>query len=279
MRRKSTAQYSTQQILVQKNVHQKFVVETVLGATHSGEVLFGLPAFVNCSVEQLCNLAAFEKFARHIKSSIKQKNGDQYAPITLTQYFSGFKNMVQKKFKSEKPSIFCIENKDDFNEHCQMLTNYLKRTATKEAWATGENAEKTVPSCGQSIIDRCYKLLLQDCARPGTSGLTNPHMLRYLMACVWAGAGRAAEGANSSYKGLQLDQDNGPLTANWTEDKLALENPMTLFPDALSYYMCVLHSWASYLVLGPEEDPNIPLLVFPKIELSHTFLSLYSQTT
>jgi len=224
---------------------------------------FGLPAFVNCTSNQLCDLKVFEDFAKHIKS-MKQRNGDRYAPKTLAQYFSGFKNMVQNKFKSEKPSLFNVENKDDFNEHCQMLTSYLKRTATKEAWATGENAEKTVPSCGRIIIDMCCRLLLQDCARPGAGTLSNPHTLRFLMSCVWAGAGRAAEGVNFSYKGMQLDLDNGPVTAKWKEDKLALEKPMTFFPDAKSYYMCVIHSWASYLVLGPEEDPNVPLLLFPK---------------
>jgi hypothetical protein len=36
---------------------------------------FGLPAFVNCSVDQLCDIKVFENFAKHIKS-MKQKNGD-----------------------------------------------------------------------------------------------------------------------------------------------------------------------------------------------------------
>ena len=140
----------------------------------------------------------------------------------------------------------------------------MKRAATKEAWATRENSEKAVPSCGRAIIDICCRLLLQDCDCTGAGTLSRPHMLQFLMACVWSGAGRAAEGSNFSYKGMQLDQGNGPITAKWKEDKLALEKPMTFFPDALSYHMCVIHSWASYLVLGPEEDPKIPLLVFPK---------------
>jgi hypothetical protein len=193
---------------------------------------FGLPAFVNCSIDQLCDIKVFENFAKHLKS-MKQKNGYQYAPKTLTQYLSGFKNMVQNKFKSEKPSLFNVENKDDFNEHCKMLTNFLKRAATKEAWATGENSEIAVPLCGRAIIDICCRLLLQDCGCPGAGTLSSPHMLRFLMVCVWSGAGRAAEGSNFSYKGMQLDQDNGPTTEKWKEDKLALEKPMTFFPDAL----------------------------------------------
>jgi len=52
---------------------------------------------------------------------MKPKNGDKYAPKTQTRYFSGFKNMVQNKFKSEKPSLFNVEKRDDFNEHCKML--------------------------------------------------------------------------------------------------------------------------------------------------------------
>ena len=114
-----------------------------------------------------------------------------------------------------------------------MLTNFLKRAATKEAWATGENSEKAFPSCGRAIIDICCRWLLQDCGCPGAGTLSSPHMLRFLMVCVWSGAGRAAEGSNFSYKGMQLDQDNGPTTEKWKEDKLALEKPMTFFPDAL----------------------------------------------
>jgi hypothetical protein len=125
----------------------------------------------------------------------------------------------------------------------QNADNYLKRVVTKEAWATGENSEKEVLSCGRAIIDMCCSLLLQACGCPGAGTLSiSPHMLQFLMACVWSGAGRAAEGSNFSYNGMQLDQDNGPITAKWKEDILALEKPMTFFPDALSYHMCVIHS-------------------------------------
>jgi len=66
---------------------------------------FGLPAFVNCSVDQLCDIKVFENFAKHIKS-MKQKNGDQYAPKTLTQYFSGFKNICPKQIQVRKTLSF-----------------------------------------------------------------------------------------------------------------------------------------------------------------------------
>jgi hypothetical protein len=205
---------------------------------------YQLPAFIDCSVEQLCNMKAFNNFATYLKT-IKQKN--------------------------ERPSLFNVENKDDFNEHCKMLTTYLKRTATKEAWATGENAEKTVPAAGRTIINACCRMLLQDCVHPGAGPFSNPHTLRLLMSKAHAGAGRATEGANSSYKGTQLDQDNGPVVEKWKEDKLALEKPMMHVPDALSYWMCVIHSWASYLVLGPEEDPDLPLITTSCITEQHVF--------
>ena len=63
-----------------------------------------LPPFADCTVDQLCNFTVFENFAKHLKT-MKQKNGESYAPKSLTQYFSGFKNMVQNKLKSEKPSF------------------------------------------------------------------------------------------------------------------------------------------------------------------------------
>ena len=63
---------------------------------------------------------------------------------------------------------------------------------------------------------------------------------------------------------MHLDPDNGPLDMKWKENKLSLEKPMTHLPDAHSYYMCFLHSLASYLALGPEEDPKAPYLIFPQ---------------
>jgi len=222
-----------------------------------------LPPFADCTVDQLCNFTVFENFAKHLKT-MKQKNGDSYAPKTLTQYFSGFKNMVQNKFKSEKPSFFNVENRDDFHEHCTMLTNYLKRSATLEAWAVGENAAKSIPACGRTLMNLCCKLLLQDCAKTGAGSISMPHTKRWLMAGCWSGAGRAGEVVNSSYKGMHLESDNGPLDTKWKENKLSLEKPMTHVPDGHSYYMCFLHSFASYLALGPEEDPKAPYLIFPQ---------------
>lgn len=154
----------------------------------------------------------------------KQTNGKHYKPDTMTQYLSGAKTLLAKKFPRAPVLKKHSEEALWYNE----LYGSLRVRGRAEAIKRGDPVKESTLGIRRKLLKRISKHLVQE-------GTQLAYSERAILNTLYAAVGHGGEVSTVNMDILRWDEDDEALWTAWNQSKTGRSSDLSFHPDAESY--------------------------------------------
>jgi hypothetical protein len=227
----------------------------------------GLNSWDTLDEKVICDETYWQCFGTFLVYFAVDKRGDLLARDTATQYLSGCKETVKKKFP--KNEIWQRE-KEWYKEIRKEVEKLIMRRNNLVGMPHQEKAARIGRSLLEKIMRHYYK-----------KGDIESFKRSFVVLITWLAIGRAGECAKSTWRNVRWDYDLQCMTFLWIEQKTGSQYEMLFFSDKSSCEMDVFHGLACFLMVGGSSNdfifPDLSNLQQPSSALTKYLQKLFDE--